>query len=277
MPTPQEIIEGLQQKAAAALRPAPWASIRRRVNLEIQSMESLAHRRGQRNNPAQAPTATRGRNAHFARIPYLLNTDAMLLSWLREGRDEDRGPLHPAVYLSMTSAGQELRDWLLEDNLLPATAIIETITVRHNNRPSPPSQDIEIRRNPIHAWSALREPIIDRLVLKRGFAGLFQKQERTLTRLGDIWNACMSEPPLSPTLVRFNSLLKSHTETIDENSAFTCFHIGHLAAVFFQYEILLRFGSSYKDKTGVGELLEKQNPTHKLFRLLQTKAVRTEM
>ncbi len=270
----KEIIEALQQKIAATPQIDVWASPRRLARMAKYATRSAVHQGSQTKKQGLATPQKRAENKHFALLHSLLHTLAETTDTSCDTQILDPFT-DPIRYLNRSSPGNELMLWLAHDPLLPTNIIIKDLTEIHNINPSIASQDIRIQEDPIHAWIALRQPIIDRLLEKRTFANLRQRQERIILRLGDIWDHCLLNPNLRtrPHLSRFNHLLHLHTQQIPSSSL----HAGHLADVFFRYEILIQFCASLRETTGVGRLLEKQNPALKLFRLIRQRAAKANI
>lgn len=248
------IIDELQLRVAAMPRPDPWASpahrnyLNSRITCPRRSRYESQDVMTQSENPAFA--AFRGLLLKHSEVP----GDRLLT------------PTDPLNYLVMTTAGQDMIEWLMYNPLLPANCLIREITGFHNDNPGYAEQDVRIKRNPIHAWVSLRTPVIER-IQEKGFAGLFQKQERLLNRLGEIWIRTTNNPDRNtPVTIEFNTRLKAHTDRLP-------FPPGLLTDVFFRYEILIAFCQSCGEKTGVGALLEADRPALKLFRLLKSKAI----
>jgi len=268
----QEIIENLQRKAEAAAQLSLWASPEYLKYLATLSKKSQAYQESANRDPSRAPDPMKAaKHETFAQLYHTLHRDGnTLYDEMAKGRPILCNPLY---YLQWTPPGEELIDWLAYDSSRPADWIILHLTKTHNENPSTPSQEIKIKRDPVHAWVNLREPIVRRLLDKGSFAGLLQKQERILSRLEAIWKDHLRNIPKTPRFVlRFNQLLLEHAQQIPMSSKHVATHSGPLAETFFRYEILLQFCSSYREPTGVGELLESQNPTLRLFRLLKSKA-----
>jgi hypothetical protein len=269
----QAIIDSLQTAVAALPRTDVWVSPGRRIVLNQKTGYSKAHqaaRRAAPQNIAQTELAL-SKNKWIAGLVTTLQLDGETFDMIRENSERWT---HPMDYLRMTGAGLDLITWLTETADRPANTVIRFLTNSYNERPLPPNQDIRIDSNPVHAWAALREPIINRIVSREGFAGLLQKQERILVRLGAIWDYTMSRKyEQQERVTEFNTRLTHHVQSILENTPYPQFHTGYLPEIFFRYEILLYFCSSYGEKTGVGALLEAKKPSLKLFRLVISKAL----
>ena len=276
----QSIIKNLQQKAEKTPRTVIWASPRRLIRTADLVVSSEAYRQAT-SSPQRAPekdVKDEAKNKYFIVLRDILNHAAHIFDGNIEGNTDPR-LLNPVDYLSWTPSGVELLDWLAYDRSRPVNQVIRHITECQTDYPSYANQDVEINHDPVHAWIALREPIVQRIALKGTFAGLFQKQERTLVRLGAIWDSSMLRGCIRMPLdvSRFNRLLQTHTQEIFDHSPAVGIHTGYLAEVFFRYEILNWFCSSVQDRTGVGKLVESHNPTLKLTRLLYMNAAKIHL
>ena len=263
----QPIIKALQQRLEGLPEITPWASpeyIHHLAQLIETPKETSI-------DSSMKPPLKEGTNEAFSKL-YTRILDNNEIPHKCRGETTPQQFVHPLAYLHHTPAGIELSEWLTNSEESPANRMIEFIEDTHRANPSRTDIGVKIQSHPIHAWVALREPIIARLIKTQSFDKLYQRQQQILTRLGFIWTSSITDTscPQPPPVTSFIQKLRQHTQSMRYGPTFTIKQTGYLAEICFQYEIILWFCIPHLTTLKQHPTFENQRPIAKLTRLLAT-------